>query len=127
MYQRFVNQFLPNAPIDYTKVNAPQIIKTIKDFYISKGTKTATEYLFKILFSETVDVSYPKNELITPSAATWSVDTIIRVELISGDSRNIQDSQLFQYADAVDTSVKDASCLVENVIAINTGVGTIYE
>lgn len=127
LYQRFVNQFLPNAPIDYTKVNAPQIIKTIKDFYISKGTKTATEYLFKILFSETVDVSYPKNELITPSAATWSVDTIIRVELISGDSRNIQDSQLFQFADAVDTSVKDASCLVENVIAINTGVGTIYE
>ena len=52
LYERFVNQFLPDADIDYTKINAPQIIKTIKDFYVSKGTKTATEYLFKVLFSE---------------------------------------------------------------------------
>tara|TARA_B100000614_G_scaffold21360_2_gene17033 strand:+ start:8762 stop:28573 length:19812 start_codon:yes stop_codon:yes gene_type:complete len=127
LYERFVNQFLPDADIDYTKINAPQIIKTIKDFYVSKGTKTATEYLFKVLFSENVDVSYPKDELIKPSAATWSVDTIIRVELISGSPVDILDSQLFQYADDVDTSVGNAVCLVENVIAINTGVGTIYE
>ena len=46
LYERFVSQFLPDADIDYTKINAPQIIKTIKDFYVSKGTKTATEYLF---------------------------------------------------------------------------------
>ena len=127
LYERFVSQFLPDADIDYTKINAPQIIKTIKDFYVSKGTKTATEYLFKVLFSEDVDVSYPKDELIKPSAATWSVDTIIRVELISGSPVDILDSQLFQYADDVDTSVGNAVCLVENVIAINTGVGTIYE
>ena len=93
----------------------------------SKGTKIATQYLFKILFSEDVDVSYPKDELIKPSDATWNVETILRVELISGDPRNIIDSQLFQYADDVDTSVKNATCLIENVIAINTGVGTIYE
>ena len=127
LYERFVNQFLPDADIDYTTINAPQIVKTIKDFYVSKGTKTATEYLFKILFSENVDVSYPKDELIKPSAATWSVDTIIRVELISGNPVDILDSQLFQYADAVDTTVGNAVCLVENVIAINTGDRTIYE
>ena len=127
LYQRFVNQFLPNTEIDYTKVNAPQIIKSIKDFYLAKGTKTATEYLFKVLFSEDIDVSYPKDELIKPSAATWSVETILRVELMYGDPRDITDSQLFQYMDAVDTNVKNATCLVENVIAINTGVGTIYE
>jgi len=127
LYNRFVNQFLPNAPIDYTKVNAPQIIKTIKDFYLSKGTKRATEYLFKVLFSEQIDVSYPKDELIKPSSATWSVETIIRAEIISGNPLDIQDSQLFQYADPVDINVGNATCLVENVIAINTGVGTIYE
>ena len=127
LYERFVNQFLPDAEIDYTTINAPQIIKTIQDFYVSKGTKTATEYLFKILFSENVDVSYPKDELIKPSAATWSVDTIIRVELISGSPVDILDSQLFQFADAVDTTVGNAVCLVENVIAINTGDRTIYE
>ena len=125
LYERFVNQFLPDADIDYTTINAPQIVKTIKDFYVSKGTKTATEYLFKILFSENVDVSYQKDELIKPSAATWSVDTIIRVELI-GSIVDILDSQLFQYADAVIQLLK-MHILVENVIAINTGDRTIYE
>ena len=32
-----------------------------------------------------------------------------------------------QYIDPVDSSVKAASALIENVIAINTGVGTVYE
>ena len=127
LYGRFVSQFLPSAPIDYTKVNAPQIIKTIKDFYASKGTKTATEYLFKVLFSEDIEVAYPKDELIKPSAATWSVNTIIRVQLLEGNPQDLNDGVLVQYADAVDVSVKDASCLIENTIAINTGDQVIYE
>ena len=127
LYRRYVNQYLPNAEIDYEKVNAPQIIKTISDFYASKGTKISTQYLFKMLFSENVDVSYPKDEVIKPSAASWNVDTVLRAELISGDPTNLLDAQLIQYSDQVDINVKDASALIENVIAINTGVGTVYE
>ena len=127
LYRRYVNQYLPNAEIDYEKVNAPQIIKTISDFYASKGTKISTQYLFKMLFSENVDVSYPKDEVIKPSAASWNVDTVLRAELIEGDPIDLLDSQLIQYVDDVDNSVKGASALIENVIAINTGVGTVYE
>ena len=127
LYRRFVNQYLPNAEIDYKKVNAPQIIKTISDFYASKGTKISTQYLFKILYSENVDVSYPKDEIIKPSAATWNVDTVLRADLLEGNPENLIDSQLIQYVDDVDINVKGASALIENVIAINTGVGTVYE
>ena len=127
LYNRYVNQYLPNAEIDYETVNAPQIIKTISDFYASKGTKISTQYLFKMLYSENVDVSYPKDEVIKPSAATWNVDTVLRADLISGSAADLQDSQLMQYIDPVDSSVQAASALIENVIAINTGVGTVYE
>ena len=54
----------------------------------------STQYLFKILFGENVDVFYPKDEIISPSHATWVVDTILRAELISGDPRNLIDGQL---------------------------------
>ena len=80
-----------------------------------------------MLFSENVDVSYPKDEVIKPSAASWNVDTVLRAELIEGDPIDLLDSQLIQYVDDVDNSVKGASALIENVIAINTGVGTVYE
>ena len=127
LYRRYVNQYLPNAEIDYEKVNAPQIIKTISDFYASKGTKISTQYLFKMLFSENVDVSYPKDEVIKPSAASWNVDTVLRAELLEGNPGDLLDAQLIQYIDDVDINVKGASALIENVIAINTGVGTVYE
>lgn len=127
VFEKFRRQYLPTIQIDYSAVNPVQIVKTIKDFYISKGTKLATQYLFKIMFGEEVDIYYPKDEIISPSAATWVVDTILRAELISGDARNLNESSLTQYPDLVDTSVKSASALIENVITIIEGYDTIYE
>ena len=72
LFEKFANQYLPDLKVDYFKINASQVIKTIKEFYLSKGTKNALEYLFRILYGENVDVSYPKDEIFKPSAATWS-------------------------------------------------------
>jgi len=127
VFDKFRRQYLPTIDVDFSKVNPVQVIKTIKDFYISKGTKQATQYLFKILFGEDIDIFYPRDELITPSAATWVVDTVLRAELIEGDPNNLIDSELNQYADPVDQNIKAASALIENVITIIEGTDTIYE
>ena len=127
MFDKFARQYLPNIKIDYSKVNPVQVIKTIQDYYVSKGTKTATQYLFKILFGEEVDVFYPKDEVIVPSAANWSVDTVVRATLISGDPRNLIDGQLTQFASDVDQNVGSATALIENVISIIKGGEEVYE
>ena len=127
VFDKFRRQFLPTIDVDFSKVNPVQVIKTIKDFYISKGTELATQYLFKILFGEEVSIFYPKDEIISPSAATWVVDTVLRAELIEGDPNNLIDSELNQYADPVDLNIKAASALIENVITIIEGTDTIYE
>ena len=127
VFDRFRRQYLPTLEINYDRINPVQVIKTIRDFYASKGTKMSTQYLFKILFGENVDVFYPKDEIISPSHATWVVDTILRAELISGDPRNLIDGQLNQYRDEVDTNIRSASALIENVISIIQGTDTIYE
>ena len=127
VFDKFRRQFLPTIDVDFAKVNPIQVIKTIKDFYISKGTELATQYLFKILFGEEVSIFYPKDEIISPSHATWVVDTVLRAELLEGDPNNLIDSQLNQYADPVDQNIKAASALIENVITIIEGTDTIYE
>ena len=127
VFDKFRRQYLPTIEIDYTSINPVQVIKSITDFYISKGTELSTQYLFKIMFGEQVDIYYPRDEIISPSAATWVVDTVLRAELISGDPSNLIDSQLIQYADPVDLSVKAANALIENVITIIEGKDTIYE
>ena len=109
VFDKFRRQYLPTIEIDYSSINPVQVIKSISDFYISKGTEvSATQYLFKIMFGEQVDIYYPRDEIISPSAATWVVDTVLRAELIEGNPANLIDSQLIQYADPVDLSVKNA-------------------
>jgi len=127
VFDKFRRQYLPTIEIDYTKINPIQVIKNISDFYASKGTELATQYLFKILFGEDVSLYYPRDEIISPSAATWVVDTVLRAQLIEGDPNNLIDSQVNQYADAVDQNIKAANALIENVITIIEGTDTIYE
>ena len=125
---KYTQQFLPDVPeLDYKEIDVRTAIKNIKSFYSTKGTTFSIEYLFKLLYGETVSVSYPKDQIIKPSAATWSINTILRATLVSGDPRNIQDALIQQDADIADINVKDASALVENYIAINTANTTIYE
>ena len=71
LLDKYTEQFLPDVPsLDYTQIDVRTSIKTIKDFYSSKGTSYSIAYLFKLLYGETVSISYPKAQIIKPSAAT---------------------------------------------------------
>ena len=83
--------------------------------------------MFKLLYGETVSISYPKDQIIKPSDATWSIDTILRATIVSGDPRNIKDALLVQEADVADPNVAAASALVENYISIKTSEVEIFE
>ena len=125
---KYTEQFLPDVPeLDYKKIDVRTSIKTIKDFYGSKGTSFSIGYLFKLLYGEQVSISYPKDQIIKPSAATWSIDTILRATLVSGNPEDIRDALLVQEADIADPNVKSASALVENYISIKTSQVEIFE
>ena len=128
LLDKYTQQFLPDVPeLDYTKIDVRTAIKTIKDFYSAKGTSFSIAYLFKLLYGETVSISYPKDQIIKPSAATWSIDTILRATKVSGLATDIQDGLLIQEADIADSNVKQASALVENYISIKTSTVEIFE
>ena len=128
LLDKYTEQFLPDVPeLDYSKIDVRTAIKTIKDFYSSKGTSFSIAYLFKLLYGETVTVTYPKDQIIKPSAATWSIDTILRATLVSGNPENIRDGLLTQEASIADPNVTQASALVENYISIKTSDVEIFE
>ena len=125
---KYTEQYLPDVPeLDYKTIDVRTAIKNIRSFYQTKGTSFSIAYLFKLLYGEDVSISYPKEQIIRPSAATWSISTILRATLESGDPRNIQDALITQDADIADVNVRAASALVENYIAIETANTTIYE
>ena len=128
LLDKFVDQYLPGIPeLDYESIDVRTAIKNIKTFYSTKGTSYSVSYLFKLIYGEDVSISYPKDQLIKPSASTWSVNTILRATLVSGNPENIRDGLLQQFSDIADTRLQDASALVENYISINTSESQIYE
>ena len=128
LLDKYTEQFLPDVPeLDYSKIDVRTAIKTVKDFYGSKGTSFSIAYLFKLLYGESVSISYPKDQIIKPSDATWSIDTILRATLVSGLATDIQDGLLVQEVDIADANVAAASALVENYISIKTSETEIFE
>ena len=48
LLDKYTEQFLPDVPeLDYKKIDVRNSIKTIKDFYSTKGTSYSISYLFK--------------------------------------------------------------------------------
>lgn len=128
LVDRLVDQYLPGFPkISLSGINISNVLRTAKDFYASKGTQFSLKYLFNVLYGVSIDISYPKDQIIKPSASVWSVDTIMRARLISGDPRNLTNGLLEQLEDEIDPNVKFAQALIENYIAIQTPDYDVYE
>ncbi len=128
LLDKYIDQFLPDVPtLDYTKIDVRNAIKSVKDFYSTKGTSFSISYLFKLLYGEEVSVSYPKDQIIKPSDATWSIDTILRATLVSGDPENIKDGLLTQDNNIADPNISVATALIENFISIKTSNVELFE
>lgn len=66
------------------EINRSSLLQNIKDFFGSKGSKLGIQALFKMLFAENdVDVSYPGDQMVTPSDSTWYKSVILRTVPLS--------------------------------------------
>ena len=79
-FDQFKEAFLRTIPRDLTAgVNERNLLKNIKDLYRAKGTRKGHELFFRILLNEDVTLSYPKTDMLRPSAGQWSEEQILRV------------------------------------------------
>lgn len=66
----FKQEFLESLP-ERTTVDKRILIQHIKDYYLSRGTENSFKFLFKILFNESVDIYYPKDNILRTSDGVW--------------------------------------------------------
>ena len=55
-------------------------IKNVLPLYLSKGSEKSFKLLFRLLFSEELEVIYPKNNILRASDGKWTVDSILRID-----------------------------------------------
>ena len=77
--QQFFNSFATYLPKDVT-VDKAFLIKNVLPIYLSKGSEGSFKLLFRMLFSEELELIYPKNNILRASDGKWTVDNILRID-----------------------------------------------
>lgn len=72
----FRRTIIPSLPIAVVS-DKRLLAKTIRDFYQSKGTLDSYKFLFRILYDEDVEVSYPADQMLKVSDGDWRIDQYI--------------------------------------------------
>ncbi|BCU97992.1 MAG: hypothetical protein CM15mV20_0720 [uncultured marine virus] len=97
-YEKFKANYLPGVENRnfMTGLSVENILSRAKDFYTSKGTDTALDILFQVLFGKSVTILKPFDNTITSSDAEWIVADQLMVEVLEGDPINLKQTVIFQ-------------------------------
>lgn len=103
--EEFANTF-PQA----TQVPTSQLLKLMREFYLSKGSEDSFRFIFTILYGVDVDIIYPREFLYVPSSGEYGADVIA----------NITGTNFFKLA--IDNS--DLNATIEGV---DSGAGAVID
>lgn len=111
---QFFNTFAPSLPRD-SKVSKEFLIKHILELYNSKGSINSFKLLFRMLFGENVQISYPKDNILRASDGRWVVESFLRVSpniksVHYGDGETVE----FILAQEADDDVISVTVIDEN-------------
>jgi hypothetical protein len=90
-YVKLKRTFAPGLEnLDFAAgVDAGNFLKSIRNFYESKGSSESFRILFNILFGETPKVVNLEDYLIKPSSSNYIQRSVVLVEVISGDPKKL--------------------------------------
>jgi len=73
----FYKELAPTIPSNII-IDKRKLLRFIKQFYLSKGTESSIEFLFRIAYNELATVHYPGELILRCSDGEWSKKTIIK-------------------------------------------------
>ena len=55
------------------------LAKHINNIYLTKGSMASYDFLFRVLYNEDIEVSYPRDNMIKPSDSKWTESTVLNL------------------------------------------------
>ena len=113
----FKKQFGENIPeAIFTNANKPFVLKHLRDFYRTKGSEKAFQFLFRLLNKEEISFYYPGRDMLRTSDGKYGKSEVIRVIDSSGS-----DDVFNLVGKKITGSTSGATALVETVLNENIG------
>lgn len=74
----FLNMFAKNFP-RYAHIPQDLLIRSLRDFYRSKGTSESIQWFFRVFFNEHADIYFPREDVLKSSDGSWKAPVTIKV------------------------------------------------
>jgi len=112
-------EFLPFFP-ESVQLDSRKFLKNVNQFYAAKGTPESIKFLFRALFNEDIDISYPKEQILIASDGKWVRPLALRIDT--------DDSNIFNIEKCLITGqTSKATAIVEKVIrSVDRQLGISY-
>ena len=117
--QYFRDEFIPSIPSEVLADKA-LLIKHIKSFYRARGSEKSLKFLFRILYNEDVEVSYPSVDILRTSDGVWLKKQIIKLDAFDDEISSVAGRKLYG-------TLSNASCIVEKVTLYQTSSYSVAE
>ena len=126
---KVINHFLTNMRDEFlatlpenlaTGLDKRKLIKNIKSMYRAKGSVRGHEMFFRILFGETSETIYPREQMLKASDGQFDSLKILRVIASSGDPIEL-------VGRTITGQTSNATAIVENVSTFQIGDSTVNE
>ena len=76
--QQFFNTFASLVPRDIA-TDKNILIKKILPLYLSKGSEASFKLLYRLLFGQELEITYPGNEILIASDGKWVIENVLKV------------------------------------------------
>jgi hypothetical protein len=77
--ESFINNFASLIPQEAISDKA-FLIKNVLPLYLARGNIKSYEFLFRLLYGEDVQLTFPKNNILRASAGNWVQENVLRVD-----------------------------------------------
>ena len=74
----FFNTYASLVPID-VEIDKTTLIKNVLPLYLSKGSEASFKLLYRFLFGQELEVTYPKNDILRASDGKWEIENALKV------------------------------------------------
>ena len=126
---RVINHFLTNMRDEFLAtlpeslaagVDKRKLIKNIKSLYRSKGSVRGHEMFFRILFGETSETIYPREQMLKASDGQFDSLKVLRVIATVGDATLL-------VGRTITGQTSNATAIIENTSTFQIGASTVTQ
>ena len=126
----FMKEYLEGFPLAFpnelqsTDIDVPEfkkfLVKHSREFYQSKGTVDSFKYFFRSFFNDSVEVTFPKDEILKPSDNTFSRTKTILLQPNSSTPPDVESQKIKGQTSGV-------SAYVETIFGIRKGEYDVFQ